>query len=165
MHARPSCSTTRDGAADLGSAVTAAREALELKMGKELGVAAKVTLIDPVGMHLYQPGFLYVALGQANWLALAFGLGGFEHVEACTVVDVDIGDDDRIGGRAQPVDGQLDRGQGYQLGSLRGIGPHHQSHAAGLRDETFEQSLVDGCARRSLEVGQGQVRMEIQIHD
>src|SRR5579864_9472418 len=40
-------------------------------VSKELGSAARVTLIDPVGMHLYQPGFLYVALGQANgrWLA------------------------------------------------------------------------------------------------
>src|SRR5579864_7426533 len=40
-------------------------------VSKELGSAARVTLIDPVGMHVYQPGFLYVALGQANgrWLA------------------------------------------------------------------------------------------------
>jgi len=40
-------------------------------VSKELGPEANVTLIDPVGMHLYQPGFLYVALGQANgrWLA------------------------------------------------------------------------------------------------
>src|SRR3989442_5320725 len=40
-------------------------------VSKELGPAAHATLIDPVGMHLYQPGFLYVALGQANgrWLA------------------------------------------------------------------------------------------------
>jgi sulfide:quinone oxidoreductase len=30
-----------------------------------------VTVVDPTGMHVYQPGFLYVALGQANgrWLA------------------------------------------------------------------------------------------------
>lgn len=36
-----------------------------------LGDAAKVTVVDPTGMHAYQPGFLYVALGQANahWLA------------------------------------------------------------------------------------------------
>jgi sulfide:quinone oxidoreductase len=40
-------------------------------VSKELGPEARVTLIDPVGMHLYQPGFLYLALGQANgrWLA------------------------------------------------------------------------------------------------
>jgi NADPH-dependent 2,4-dienoyl-CoA reductase/sulfur reductase-like enzyme len=39
-------------------------------VSKELGAAAKVTLIDRIGMHVYQPGFLYVALGQANgrWL-------------------------------------------------------------------------------------------------
>ncbi|MGZ5212149.1 MAG: NAD(P)/FAD-dependent oxidoreductase [Actinomycetota bacterium] len=40
-------------------------------LSKELGRSAKVTVVDPKGMHIYQPGFLYVALGQANgrWLA------------------------------------------------------------------------------------------------
>jgi sulfide:quinone oxidoreductase len=40
-------------------------------LDKELGRDARVTVVDPTGMHLYQPGFLYVALGQANgrWLA------------------------------------------------------------------------------------------------
>lgn len=40
-------------------------------ISKELGRDAKVTVVDPTGMHIYQPGFLYVALGQANgrWLA------------------------------------------------------------------------------------------------
>jgi len=40
-------------------------------LSKQLGASATVTLVDPVGMHVYQPGFLYVALGQANgrWLA------------------------------------------------------------------------------------------------
>jgi len=40
-------------------------------LSKQLGGNATVTLVDPVGMHVYQPGFLYVALGQANgrWLA------------------------------------------------------------------------------------------------
>jgi sulfide:quinone oxidoreductase len=39
-------------------------------LSKELGRSAKVTVVDPSGMHVYQPGFLYVALGQANgrWL-------------------------------------------------------------------------------------------------
>ncbi len=39
-------------------------------LDKELGRDARVTVVDPTGMHLYQPGFLYVALGQANgrWL-------------------------------------------------------------------------------------------------
>ena len=38
---------------------------------KELGRDAAVTVVDPTGMHVYQPGFLYVALGEANsrWLA------------------------------------------------------------------------------------------------
>src|SRR5512132_1713394 len=40
-------------------------------LAKELGRDVKVTVVDPTGMHVYQPGFLYVALGQANgrWLA------------------------------------------------------------------------------------------------
>ncbi|HET7235858.1 MAG TPA: FAD/NAD(P)-binding oxidoreductase [Actinomycetota bacterium] len=39
-------------------------------LSKELGRDAKVTVVDPTGMHHYQPGYLYVALGQANgrWL-------------------------------------------------------------------------------------------------
>jgi sulfide:quinone oxidoreductase len=44
--------------------------AANLLVGR-LGHAATVTVVDPTGMHAYQPGFLYVALGQANgrWLA------------------------------------------------------------------------------------------------
>lgn len=40
-------------------------------LSKDLGREGKVTLVDPTGMHVYQPGFLYVALGQANgrWLS------------------------------------------------------------------------------------------------
>ncbi|HEV2685404.1 MAG TPA: FAD/NAD(P)-binding oxidoreductase, partial [Actinomycetota bacterium] len=40
-------------------------------LSKELGRNARVTVVDPTGMHVYQPGFLYAALGQANgrWLA------------------------------------------------------------------------------------------------
>jgi len=40
-------------------------------LSKQLGRHAKITVVDPTGMHVYQPGFLYVALGQANgrWLA------------------------------------------------------------------------------------------------
>jgi sulfide:quinone oxidoreductase len=39
-------------------------------LDKELGREATVTVVDPTGMHHYQPGYLYVALGQANgrWL-------------------------------------------------------------------------------------------------
>src|SRR5207244_12622936 len=40
-------------------------------LSKQLGRDGHVTVVDPTGMHVYQPGFLYVALGQANsrWLA------------------------------------------------------------------------------------------------
>ncbi len=39
-------------------------------ISKQLGSDGKVTVVDRIGMHVYQPGFLYVALGQANgrWL-------------------------------------------------------------------------------------------------
>ena len=40
-------------------------------LAKALGRDARVAVVDPTGMHHYQPGYLYVALGQANgrWLA------------------------------------------------------------------------------------------------
>ena len=40
-------------------------------ISKQLGTDGDVTVVDPVGMHVYPPGFLYIALGQANgrWLA------------------------------------------------------------------------------------------------
>jgi sulfide:quinone oxidoreductase len=40
-------------------------------LDRTLGRDAQVTVVDPTGMHVYQPGFLYVALGQANgrWLS------------------------------------------------------------------------------------------------
>ncbi len=40
-------------------------------LDKELGRDVHVTVVDPTGMHVYQPGFLYLALGQAQgrWLA------------------------------------------------------------------------------------------------
>jgi sulfide:quinone oxidoreductase len=39
-------------------------------LSKELGRDVAVTVLDPLGMHVYQPGFLYLALGKANgrWL-------------------------------------------------------------------------------------------------
>jgi sulfide:quinone oxidoreductase len=39
-------------------------------LAKELGRDGKVSVVDPTGMHHYQPGYLYLALGQANgrWL-------------------------------------------------------------------------------------------------
>lgn len=40
-------------------------------LARKLGANASVTVVDPIGMHVYQPGFLYVALGQADgrWLS------------------------------------------------------------------------------------------------
>ena len=40
-------------------------------LARRLGRDVHVTVVDSTGMHLYQPGFLYVALGKANgrWLA------------------------------------------------------------------------------------------------
>ncbi|HET9725013.1 MAG TPA: FAD/NAD(P)-binding oxidoreductase [Actinomycetota bacterium] len=39
-------------------------------LAEELGRDGEVSVVDPTGMHHYQPGYLYVALGQANgrWL-------------------------------------------------------------------------------------------------
>ncbi|HEX9711190.1 MAG TPA: FAD/NAD(P)-binding oxidoreductase [Actinomycetota bacterium] len=40
-------------------------------LSKELRREAHISVVDPTGMHVYQPGFLYVALGEANgrWLS------------------------------------------------------------------------------------------------
>ena len=40
-------------------------------LDKQFGHDARVTVVDPTGMHDYQPGYLYVALGQAkgHWLS------------------------------------------------------------------------------------------------
>jgi sulfide:quinone oxidoreductase len=40
-------------------------------LDKSLGREARVTVVDPTGSHDYQPGYLYVALGQASghWLS------------------------------------------------------------------------------------------------
>ena len=40
-------------------------------LDRQLGREVDVTVVDPTGMHVYQPGFLYAALGRANgrWLA------------------------------------------------------------------------------------------------
>ena len=35
-------------------------------LAKEIGEQANIKLIDPTGNHVYQPGFLYLALGQAK---------------------------------------------------------------------------------------------------
>jgi NADH dehydrogenase, FAD-containing subunit len=40
-------------------------------LDRSLGRDVHVTVVDPTGMHDYQPGYLYVALGQAkgHWLS------------------------------------------------------------------------------------------------
>ena len=40
-------------------------------LARRLGRDARVSVVDPTGMHVYQPGFLYAAFGKANgrWLA------------------------------------------------------------------------------------------------
>jgi sulfide:quinone oxidoreductase len=40
-------------------------------LDKELGRKAHVTVVDPSGLHMYQPGYLYVAIGEASshWLS------------------------------------------------------------------------------------------------
>ena len=39
-------------------------------IAKELGAKARITLVDSTGIHVYQPGFLYVAIGQEKPSAL-----------------------------------------------------------------------------------------------
>ena len=39
-------------------------------IAKELGEQARITLVDSTGVHVYQPGFLYVAVGQEKPSAL-----------------------------------------------------------------------------------------------
>jgi len=39
-------------------------------VAKEAGDRANVTVVDATGVHLYQPGFLYVAVGQEKPSAL-----------------------------------------------------------------------------------------------
>ena len=39
-------------------------------VAKEVGESARITLVDSTGIHVYQPGFLYVAVGQEKPSAL-----------------------------------------------------------------------------------------------
>jgi sulfide:quinone oxidoreductase len=39
-------------------------------IAKEVGDSARITLVDSTGIHVYQPGFLYVAVGHQNPSAL-----------------------------------------------------------------------------------------------
>jgi sulfide:quinone oxidoreductase len=66
-------------------------------LDRQLGRDVHVTVVDPTGMHLYQPGFLYAALGKANgrWLArderTLLRRGVDLAVEAATLVEPDRG--------------------------------------------------------------------------
>jgi sulfide:quinone oxidoreductase len=66
-------------------------------LDRRLGRDVHVTVVDPTGMHLYQPGFLYAALGKANgrWLArderTLLRRGVELAVEAATLVEPDQG--------------------------------------------------------------------------
>ena len=63
----------------------------------ELGRDAEVSIVDPTGMHHYQPGYLYLALGQANGRWLVRDERSLLHrdvrlvVERASRVDVDAG--------------------------------------------------------------------------
>jgi sulfide:quinone oxidoreductase len=39
-------------------------------VAKDVGESARITLVDPTGIHVYQPGFLYVAVGHEQPTAL-----------------------------------------------------------------------------------------------
>ncbi|MBI4260577.1 MAG: NAD(P)/FAD-dependent oxidoreductase, partial [Actinobacteria bacterium] len=79
-------------------------------LDKELGREAEVTVVDPTGMHVYQPGFLYVALGQANgrWLArderLLLRKGVRLAVESAELVDPAAGEVKLARGGSLPFD-------------------------------------------------------------
>jgi len=56
-------------------------------LSKALGRDARVTVVDRTGMHVYQPGFLYVALDQADALWLARDERGLLRKEIDLVID------------------------------------------------------------------------------
>ncbi len=56
-------------------------------LAKELKRDATVTVVDRTGMHVYQPGFLYVALDQADALWLARDERGLLRKEVELVID------------------------------------------------------------------------------
>src|SRR6266496_2674567 len=66
-------------------------------LARQPGRNLHVTMVDPTGMHVYQPGFLYAALGKANGRWLARDERTLLHrkvdlaVEAATHIDPDKG--------------------------------------------------------------------------
>ena len=56
-------------------------------VAKELGDSARITLVDPTGIHVYQPGFLYVAVGQEQPTAIQRAESHLLRKEVKLVVD------------------------------------------------------------------------------
>ncbi|HEV2477193.1 MAG TPA: FAD/NAD(P)-binding oxidoreductase [Candidatus Dormibacteraeota bacterium] len=56
-------------------------------VAKEVGDRARITLVDATGKHLYQPGFLYVAIGRQDAAALKRPEAGLLRREVKLVVD------------------------------------------------------------------------------
>ena len=56
-------------------------------VAKELGDGARITLVDPTGIHVYQPGLLYVAVGQEQPTAIQRAESHLLRKEVKLVVD------------------------------------------------------------------------------
>ena len=112
-------------------------------LSKELGKDAHITVVDPTGMHVYQPGFLYVALGQANgqWLArderTLLRKGIDLAVEGADKVDLSAGTVKLAGGASIPFD-HLVAATGSRL--MKGSIP-------GLIEGSYDFYSLDGALR------------------
>jgi sulfide:quinone oxidoreductase len=79
-------------------------------LARQPGRNLHVTVVDPTGMHVYQPGFLYAALGKANGRWLARDERTLLHrkvdlaVEAATRIDPDKGTVQLAHGSSLPFD-------------------------------------------------------------
>ena len=56
-------------------------------VAKEVGERVRITLVDSTGIHVYQPGFLYVAVGQEKPSALKRAEASLLRREIKLVVD------------------------------------------------------------------------------
>ncbi len=117
-------------------------------LDKELGRDARVTVVDPTGMHDYQPGYLYVALGEAK--------GHWLRREERTLLrpDVDLAIEKAI--RIHPDAGtvQLERGGSLEWDFLviatgSRLVPEQ---IPGLAEGSFEFYSLDGAERLSQEL-------------
>ncbi len=112
-------------------------------LSKELGAEAKVTVVDPTGMHVYQPGYLYVALGQANgrWLV--------RDERTLLRKDVDLVVEEAI--RVHPDAGtvQLERGGGIDWDYLVITTGARLAHdqVPGLAEGSYEFYSLEGAQR------------------